>query len=343
MESTQFRKYSIWGQIGFWFMLFMVMFMADAPYVGVLSAAIYALNLVVAEIGLVYTHYHFVFPFFVKGKKALYFPLALLCIVFFSSFSYFYDAAMPYEYDGEDYETFWESFSYTFPISILLVAGSSAYYFVEAWYKNIRKEGLLRNEKLEAELNFLKSQINPHFLFNTLNNIYSYVQTGNEKSAPMLERLSSVLRFMVYDCSEEKVELSKELEAVDDLLEIYKMKNSGQQNIELISQGAKGFHLIAPLIIVNMVENACKHSDAVSNPKGFIRVELKVDETDRCICEIANTIKAHSNTENKYGGIGHSNVVKRLELQYGDNYQLENEEKEGVYRIKVSMPLERKV
>lgn len=343
MEIAQFRKYSIWGQIATWFMLFMVMFMADAPYVGVFSAAMYALNFVVAQVGLVYTHYHLVFPFFIKGKKALYFFLALLCLIFFTFFGYFFDMVMPYEYYGEDYETLWDSFYYTFPISILLVGGSTAYYFVEAWYKNIKKEGLLRNEKLEAELNFLKSQINPHFLFNTLNNIYSYVQTGNEKSAPMLERLSSVLRFMVYDCSEEKVELSKELEAVDDLLEIYKMKNSDQQNIELISQGVKGFHLIAPLIIVNMVENACKHSDAVSNPKGFIRVELRVDERDRCICEIANTIKTHSNMENKYGGVGHGNVVKRLELQYGDQYQLENEKKEGVYRIKVSMPLERKV
>ena len=120
----------------------------------------------------------------------------------------------------------------------------------------------------------MKSQINPHFLFNTLNNIYAFAQTGNEKTAPMLERLSSILRFMVYDCSEEKVELIKELNAVEDLLEIYKMKNSEQRNIQFVSEGVKGFPLVAPLIIVNFVENAFKHSDAVSNPNGFIHVKM---------------------------------------------------------------------
>lgn len=333
----------MWAQIGAWLLLFLVLFAVDAPYAGVGWSAIYAFNFVMVQVILVYFHYHFLLPLFYKGKKALYFPLAILAVLLFTSSGYFYDLILPYDLEGETQETFWESFIYAFPISILLMAGSSAYYFVEAWYKNTKKENLLRSEKLEAELNFLKSQINPHFLFNTLNNIYSYVQTGNEKSAPMLERLSSVLRFMVYDCSEEKVELSKELDAVDDLLEIYKMKNSGQHNITLNAKGVKGYHLIAPLIIVNMVENACKHSDAVSNPNGFLKVELVVDEFDRCVCEISNTIKAQGSMESKYGGVGHANVVKRLDLQYGQHYHLENDKQNGIYRIMVSMPLERKV
>ena len=117
---------------------------------------------------------------------------------------------------------------------------------------------LLKNQKLEAELNFLKSQINPHFLFNTLNNIYAYAQIGNEKTAPMLERLSAILRFMVYDCSEDRVGFTKELEAIEHLLEIQKMKNSKQQNIYFSQKGVKGYHLIAPLIIVNLIENGHK-------------------------------------------------------------------------------------
>lgn len=342
MEKTQFRKYSIRIQVGVWLLFFLIMFGADVPYLGVFYSSLYALQFVLIQVTQVYLYYHLVFPLFHRGQKTLFFLLVIPMVLLFSSIGHIIDITIFAEYPEDGYESYWESFLYTFPISLLLVSASSAYYFVEAWYRNIRKEGLLRNEKLEAELNFLKSQINPHFLFNTLNNIYSYVQTGNEKSAFMLERLSSVLRFMVYDCSEEKVELNKELEAVDDLLEIYKMKNSDQQNISLNISGVKGYHLIAPLIIVNLVENACKHSDAVSNPAGFLKVDLEVDEADLCVCEISNTVKTRKGPQTKYGGVGHENVVKRLELQYGDDYTLENEEKEGVYRIRVSMPLERK-
>lgn len=345
MEKSQFRKYSSIAQVAGWLLLFLIMFVVDAAYVGIEAAAIYAFNFVVMQMAVVYVHYRLVFPLFHRGEKALYFLLAFLLVVLFAALGYFYDLLFPYYYPEDKLESFWETLSYSLPISLLLVASSCAYYFVEAWFHNSRRESELRNQKLEAELNFLKSQINPHFLFNTLNNIYSYVQTGNEKSAPMLERLSSVLRFMVYDCSEEKVELNKELEAVDDLLEIYKMKNSDQQNITLTTSGVKGYHLIAPLIIVNMVENACKHSDAVSNPNGFIRVNVEVNSQGDCTCQISNSVKSQStgySGETKYGGVGHANVLQRLELQYGNRYQLERSEEGGIYQIKVTMPLEKK-
>ncbi len=164
-------------------------------------------------------------------------------------------------------------------------------YFVEAWHENFKREVLLKSEKLQTELNFLKSQINPHFLFNTLNNIYSYAQTSNEKTAPMLERLSAILRFMVYDCGEDRVSLNKELSAIEDLLEIHKMKNSKQQNIQFSSEGVKGYHLIVPLILVNFVENACKYNDTISNPNGYIKINLLVSKLDHCEFSIQNTFK----------------------------------------------------
>lgn len=343
MEKRQFRNYLALAQIGIWSLLFLVMFMADAPYMGSSWAAFYGVLFIFSQALIVYSHYFFVFPLFIKGQKLIYFFLAVLLASSVVSASYYLDFILVMDgVMGEDEETFVEHFSYNFPIALLLMGASTAYYFIDAWFQNIRKESQLRNQKLEAELSFLKSQINPHFLFNTLNNIYSYVQTGNEKSAPMLERLSSVLRFMVYDCLEEQVELSKELEAVEDLLEIYKMKNSDQQNIVLEVKGVRGYHLIAPLIIVNLVENACKHSDAISNPQGFIKVLVSVDEHDLCRCEVSNSVKAPKSSP-KYGGVGHDNVVKRLDLQYGEDYELITQNEKGIYALKVSMPLERKL
>ena len=343
MEQRKFNKYSVIAQAGAWLTLYAVMFLDSIQYDDGYNGILYATNFVLFAMIMVYVHYQLVLPVLIRGYKWTYGLLILPYIFLLGNLAYLADTFLPYDYaPEEELETYWGMLSYTLPVFVLLLAGSGFYYFVELWFKNIKKEAHLRNEKLEAELNFLKSQINPHFLFNTLNNIYSYVQTGNEKSGPMLERLSSVLRFMVYDCSEEKVELQKELDAVEDLLVIHKMKNSGQENIRFEVNGVRGYHLIAPLIIVNLVENACKHSDAVSNPEGFIDVKVSVNGSDECLCEISNSVKVKTAANTKYGGVGLDNVIQRLELQYEDQYSMEKVEEDRKYYLKVKMPLERK-
>ncbi len=340
MKQSKFRRYSILGQAGAWLILFMTYSMEELDYSGVKHSLLYAASVISVLMVMVYIHYYKVLPLFHQGKRWTYFITAITLISFFSALHYYVDYLFPFDYTFEF--SFWETFSYNFFLSALIIAVSSLFYFVEAWYHNIKTESQLRNEKLQAELNFLKSQINPHFLFNTLNNIYSYAQTGNEKTAPMLERLSSILRFMVYDCSEDKVALVNELNAVEDLLEIHKMKNSGQRNIEFSRKGVKGFHLIAPLIIVNFVENACKHSDAVSNPKGFIHVRISVNGKDNCLLEVSNSIKKKVATNTKYKGLGLENIKKRLDLQYDETYTLEEEKSGDKYYLKLQIPLERK-
>ena len=340
MKQSKFRKYSILGQLGIWVILFMIYFMEEMDYSGILISTLFALSTVVCLVGAVYTHYYAVLPLLKRGKKQVYFFLTFMLITLFSIALSLINNYFPFGYDPE--LTFWGEFIYNFFLITLIVASSSLFYFVEEWFKNIERESLLKNEKLQAELNFLKSQINPHFLFNTLNNIYSYAQTGNQKTAPMLERLSSILRFIVYDCSEDRVGLTKEITAVEDLLEIHKMKNSEQRNIELSVEGVKGYHLIAPLIIVNFVENACKHSDVVGNPKGFIHVQISVDSNDNCLTKISNSFKKKVAINSKYGGVGLENIKKRLDLQYDESYTFEEKKSANAYHLKLNIPLERK-
>lgn len=341
MEKSTFRIYSILGQVAAWSILFLINLMEQLDFESPFNAFLFSLTSIGYLIPIVYIHYYWLLPLFSKGKKWIYFISTFCLITFFLVFYEIIDSFIPTNFPEEEVG-FWDDFLYYFLLSGIITAAFSLFYFVEAWYENFKREALLKNEKLEAELNFLKSQINPHFLFNTLNNIYSYAQTGNEKTAPMLEKLSAILRFMVYDCSEERVGLNKEITAVDDLLEIHKMKNSRQQNIEFLQTGVKGFHLIAPLIIVNFVENACKHSDAVSNPNGFIKINLYVDELDNCVFEISNSVKQKNSIDVKYQGVGLQNIKKRLALQYGDGYEFLEEKIDGVYRMRLVIPLERK-
>ena len=341
MKEATFRRISVWGQIGLWVILFLIYGMDEWGYSSLGRSFFLSALHIAITVGLVYFHYYILLPYFVARRRWIYFPCTFLLISAFAALSYLIDNNFPFPYDYEPY--FWWDYIYNLFFGALLLAVTSIYYFVEAWFRNIQKESALRTEKLQAEVNFLKSQINPHFLFNTLNNIYSFAQTGNKKTAPMLERLSNILRFMVYDCSEEQVSLDKEIRAVDDLIEIYKMKNSEQKNISFTVEGVKSYLLTSPLIIVNVIENAFKHSDAINNKDGFIKIELVVAEKDQCQLEVSNSVKKRSNphTESQ-GGLGLSNIKKRLELQYGVEHNMNEELKDGVYNLKLEFPLNRK-
>ena len=339
MEQKAFRNYSLLAQAGLWFALFMIYFMEETEYSGIGISVLYGFCVVATFAFVVYGHYYLIFPVFIAGRKWLYFILIALLVVGMGYFRYLFDYYFPYDYEYTP--SILDVIYYAFLVMIF-IAVSSLYYFVDAWYINFKKESLLRSEKLQAELNFLKSQINPHFLFNTLNNIYSYAQTNNPKTAPMLERLSSILRFMVYDCSDAQVIFNKEISAIEDLLEIYKMKNSEQRNIKLEVQGVKGFHLIAPLIVINFVENACKHSDAVSNKNGFIYVHIHVNEEDICHVHISNSIKKKAKNADQNGGVGLQNIKKRLELQYQDEYQMSVKTENDIYDLTLEIPLQKK-
>lgn len=339
MEASNFRRYIFWGQISFWAILFMINFMEQLEYESPFNGFLFALAGIAYLIPTVYIHYYWLLPLLNQGKKGIYLISTALLISFFIWVYSILYSFIPTNYPDFNIRV---EFVYYFLLSTIITAGFSLFYFVEAWYENFKREALLKNEKLQTELNFLKSQINPHFLFNTLNNIYAYAQTGNEKTAPMLERLSAILRFMVYDCSEERVALNKELAAIEDLLEIQKMKNSKQQHIQFSAIGNKGYHLIAPLVLVNFVENACKHSDTNSNPNGYIKIKLTVDKSDHCQFTIENTFKPKNHITSKYEGLGLANIKKRLALQYGAAYSLSEGKENNLYCLHLTIPLERK-
>lgn len=344
MNESTFRRYSILSQAGLLLVFFLINLVENIGECSLIEAVVYALNYTFMVAGVVIIHYFYLLPLYLNNKRVRYFISLFLLMSGFIVLYYIIDLCLPFEYDeSEALDPFDPmGLAYDYLILIITTAYTSMYYFVEQWFRHNVTASQLRSEKLQAELNFLKSQINPHFLFNTLNNIYSYAQTGNEKTALMLERLSSILRFMVYDCGENRVGLTKEIAAVEDLLEIHKMKNSEQLNINLSVNGVKRLHLIAPLIIVNFVENACKHSDVVSNKDGFINIKVVVDEKDYCFLDISNTFQSKTTGLTKYSGLGLENTKKRLDLQYGDDYQLSEKITDNIYHLQLRTPLERK-
>jgi LytS/YehU family sensor histidine kinase len=201
---------------------------------------------------------------------------------------------------------------------IFLVSGLFA--FVEKRFKEIIIRSRLEKEKLQAELRLLKSQVNPHFLFNTLNNIYTLAYIKSDNAAPMVEKLSELMRYILAECSAPRVKLHREIAFLENYIELQSLKKSDAYNIDFYTEGIRQKHKIAPLILINFIENAFKHSDIETNPAGWIQASCVVSEKGELHFMIENSKREISN---KTGiGFGLEGTQKILELNYPNQYEL---------------------
>jgi sensor histidine kinase YesM len=238
-------------------------------------------------------------------------------------------------YGAETMDSFYSYPSLGLHISLLLfyLACSFAYAFTMEWYKNNQLKNQLVQEQLSTELNYLKSQINPHFLFNTLNNLYSIAQ---EKKVPELEEgigeLSNLMRYMLYESNTPKVPLSKEISNLESFIEIQKLRiDEDEILVNFQVNGSVHDSEIAPMILIPFVENAFKHG--ISFGKSSI-IHILLEVTDIAISfKVKNKIHRESNMKDRNSGIGLENVKRRLQLIYPDHHILSIDENEEYYWI----------
>jgi len=204
---------------------------------------------------------------------------------------------------------------------LIILVISSAYSVSMIGRKKERETELEKNEHLQSEMKFLKSQINPHFLFNALNNIYSLTLTGSEKASEMILNLSDMLRYILYDCNEIKVPLENEWKYIEHFTRFQQLKSEEELNIRMdLTNDAPGA-LIAPMIMIPFVENAFKHSKIEDTNKGWITLSLNNKENE-IIFQVENSIPSEEHNKDEVGGIGLENVKRRLELTYPGKYDL---------------------
>lgn len=203
--------------------------------------------------------------------------------------------------------------------------------------KRRQREITLKNESLQSEMRFLKSQINPHFLFNALNNIYSLSFIRSEKTPQMIMKLSDMLRHVVYDSSN-LVAVEKEISYINNFIDFQKLKIGTRVNVSFDYQGVNKNLKIEPMLLTPFVENAFKHSDIESNPRGYISIELST-KGKKLSFEVKNTfsIPDHEETKDETPGIGIQNVKKRLQLAYPDQAKLMKEVTGEVFSIKLEL------
>ncbi|MEO9894490.1 histidine kinase [Aurantibacter sp.] len=197
----------------------------------------------------------------------------------------------------------------------------------------------LRVSVRDSELQFLKSQINPHFLFNNLNNLYSYAIMQSPKTPSIILELSSVLRYMLYDCKEKFVALSKEIEHLKNFTKLNELQIEERGTVSITTIMAQSNFKIAPLILNVFIENAFKHSTASQSEDIKIKINLVIDENGALEFNCSNTFLPLGNTESLSKGIGLQNVKKRLQLLYPDAHHLQIDESNNYYDVSLKMQL----
>ncbi|MCL6524271.1 MAG: histidine kinase [Thermoflavifilum sp.] len=216
--------------------------------------------------------------------------------------------------------------------SLAILFVSTTYWAIVQARKRLQWEFSMKNENLQTELKFLKSQINPHFLFNALNNIYSLSYTRSEKTPEMIMKLSNMLRYMLYENNERKVSLQEEINYIRHYIDFQLLKIEGQPKLEIDMDEVDYSLQIEPMLFIPFIENAFKHSNVEDTRKGWIRMQLRT-ANKTVYFHISNSIPDRAYTKDEAGGIGLQNIRKRLELLYPNKHQLHIDTHDGVFTV----------
>ncbi len=221
-----------------------------------------------------------------------------------------------------------------------VVAIATLVKFFRYWYKNQQTTQQLAQEKLEAELKFLKAQIHPHFLFNTLNNVYALTLKKSDNAPEMVLKLSDLLNYMLYECNAAKVLLKKEIVLVENYLALEKLRYGERLDASFNVMGTISNEQIAPLLILPFVENSFKHGVSGSTGESWVSIDLQV-KNDEMTLKVENS-KGSGNgkdEQNYKAGIGLNNVRRRLELLYEDAHELKILDTEDSYLVVLKLKL----
>lgn len=202
---------------------------------------------------------------------------------------------------------------------------------VKQWYSDQKTTKALQQEQLQTELKFLKSQINPHFLFNSLNNLYALTLSKSDAAPEVVLRLSNILRYILYESNEGSVSIRKEMDHVKDYVSVEKLRLGEGVTIDIDIDEELNEDQVEPMLFLTLVENAFKHSEDMLPEKRFIRIHAKsLDAGFRFLIE--NSFSP-SKKDLVTGGIGLVNIKKRLNLIYPNKHDIKSSTSDGVYRV----------
>ena len=306
------------------FLLFYIVAFYITPYMGNLRKKWFLVVIVALLLAIVFTYLRF---------RLEAYRTAQIMSPMFSKF--------PRTRSG-NYDLFSTNFRSYFQANILtnvaIVILAFAYRLLLIWFQQEKIRTTLENQKLQAELSFLKMQVNPHFLFNALNNIYSLaIIEDSKRTGGSILKLSELMRYMLYEKEDSagKVSLDKEIQYINSYIDLVKLRYLDDIHIDFSIEGDINGKQIAPLLLFPLIENAFKHGVLTEKDKP-VNIDLKI--TDH---QMKFSISNFNNSYQKddVGGIGLQNVKKRLDLIYGEKYKLDIDKTEERFNVNLLLPL----
>jgi sensor histidine kinase YesM len=305
---------------------------------------IYTLLFLISIVVVVYLNLLILIPLFLQKSKwfiytaSLVFVIVLGIVLNLLTFEYLSDWLFS-DYYFISYYKIRDLFNFI----VVFIAATTLLKLAKGWFElteQKKKINQLEREKLNAELSALKSQINPHFLFNSLNSMYGLSLDNDPRAPQLLLKLASGMRYMLYESNEKFVLLEKELEYLNNYLDLQKLRTDQDTSISFDIQGTINSQKVAPLIFIPFVENAFKHGIKGAIEKQFINIVLKI-EKEVVIFKIENNKGEvdEINSVKDFGGVGLKNVRKRLDLLYENQYSLQIKDTDGSYSVELKIPI----
>jgi len=269
-----------------------------------------------------YLNYLYLVPQFLKRRNIFLYLIALILALIVCTPAYYFLEQIFYPMLGwKTYDldlNFWFALMITLSANFLHIFLGILLSYLMDWRSMRMKKEIAEKDQLKTELAFLKSQVNPHFLFNTINDIYALTQQQSEKAPDALLKLSELLRYMLRESDDPLVPLSNEIEYLENVIQLQKIGQKGRSYVDLKVIGNIEQQKIAPLILINFIENAFKHGNFNNQATPItILIKLATTTVQFRIQNQVNTFK-----KDKTGGIGLVNVKRRLALIYPDKHEL---------------------
>lgn len=227
------------------------------------------------------------------------------------------------------------------PSSITAMAMGMSIKLAKNYLGAQKKQQVLEKEKLETELKFLKSQFNPHFLFNSINSIFVLINKNQKLATDSLAKFSELLRYQLYECNEPEIPLNRELNYLKSFIELEKLRQNKNCELQMnIFNKEESTSVIAPFLLMPFIENAFKHVSKESNKVNWIEIEISI-KSNQFRFRVKNSVsnEERSREQLSYGGLGLTNVKRRLDLLYFKNYDLKILETENFYEISLELML----
>jgi hypothetical protein len=327
--------------VSFWLFIYLFFAYVDSGYDHHYSRAfINQAIFLPLKIGLAYCVLYYLMPHFLYRKRYSEFFLLLILSIIIGAAGYrliqayyvldTFDPKLPFTpYDADRF--LWAAFD----VSLPAIVAVSVQLFKNR-FESAQREQMLLNEKLQTELKFLKAQVSPHFLFNTLNNIYGLSLSNSAMAPEAILKLSDVLRFVLDHATSGQISIEEEVAVLEDYIALERLRYGERLDLKFVKDIQEPGLQIAPLILLSLVENAFKHGASESLNKPFIHIELKTVD-DVVFFDIVNSKEADVNVAQE--GIGLRNIRRQLELTYRNDYSLDIQHADIFYRLSLRINL----